>query len=91
MKKFEAKKINDMELEMVNGGTLTEMWDLTHAFLSDNKATSVLSQVVDKAQNWSGIGKVSSPFNYLIVKELKGLLKNIGIQQTSALDMLELV
>lgn len=79
MKKFEAKKINDMELGMVNGGTLGEMWDLVHALLSDNTATTILSQVADKAQNWSGIGKVTSPVNYLIRKEVKSLLKGIGV------------
>ena len=84
MKKFEAKKINDMELDCVSGGTVDEMWDIANKMLEREpgffaKFGRVASTVGYYGQNYTGVGKISSIANGALATVCEKYLANMGI------------
>lgn len=84
MKKFEGKKIDDMELALVSGGTVEELWQLAGKifevqpnWLSHFKWGAV---VADKLQNGTKVGKITGPLNDLLAWAVKGYMKCDGVK-----------
>lgn len=84
-KKFHNQKVNDAELNLVSGGTVEELWDLARRIVAKNpgflgKFGAVAGKIADLLQNKTGVGKVTSPLNYILADAVADHMKSRGVK-----------